>query len=49
MFDIILKGDSKMYLSELEVGILSKDQIHRILFGDISDDGEHCDRVCSFK
>lgn len=34
-----------MYLSELEEGILSKDQIHKILFGDISDDGEHCDYV----
>ncbi|KGP78161.1 hypothetical protein P364_0129915 [Paenibacillus sp. MAEPY2] len=34
-----------MYLSELEVGILSKDQIHKILFGDISNDREHCDCV----
>jgi hypothetical protein len=41
MFHIILKGDSKMYLSELEVSILSKDQIHKILFGDISNDGEY--------
>ncbi|QOS77608.1 hypothetical protein JNUCC31_22965 [Paenibacillus sp. JNUCC31] len=35
----------KMYLSELEESILSKDQIHKILFGDSSDDGEHCDCV----
>lgn len=45
MFDIILKGESHMYLSEIEEGILSKEQIHKILFKGISDDGERCDCV----